>query len=159
MAELLPGPVETTPMPYVGPVGVAIPGPPGPGSGVSPEVVAEAVAAYLLAHPPTVTVADATTLAKGVVQLAGDLGGTAEAPTVPGLTGKAASVHTHAPADVTGTAVVTNDPRLTDARTPLAHTQSSSTITDFTEAVQTSRRVHPLAPLIDQSFPLHSRRR
>lgn len=30
MAELLPGPVETTPMPYVGPVGVAAPGPQGP---------------------------------------------------------------------------------------------------------------------------------
>lgn len=29
MAELLPGPVETTPMPYVGPVGVAAPGPQG----------------------------------------------------------------------------------------------------------------------------------
>ena len=31
---------------------------------------------------------DATTAAKGVVQLAGDLGGTASAPTVPGLAGK-----------------------------------------------------------------------
>ncbi len=31
---------------------------------------------------------DATTLAKGIVQLAGDLGGTAASPTVPGLAGK-----------------------------------------------------------------------
>lgn len=32
---------------------------------------------------------DATTLSKGIIQLAGDLGGTAAVPTVPGLTGKA----------------------------------------------------------------------
>lgn len=37
----------------------------------------------------TLTVADATGAAKGVVQLAGDLAGTAAAPTVPGLAGKA----------------------------------------------------------------------
>ena len=45
---------------------------------------------------------DATTTAKGSVQLAGDLAGTAAAPTVPGLAGKAPTVHTHAQADVTG---------------------------------------------------------
>lgn len=49
----------------------------------------------------TLTVADATTGAVGVVQLAGDLGGTATSPTVPGLAGKAAAVHTHAESDVT----------------------------------------------------------
>lgn len=43
---------------------------------------------------------DATTGAKGVVQLAGDLGGTAAAPTVPGLAGKAAAVHTHTAANI-----------------------------------------------------------
>lgn len=36
------------------------------------------------------TVSDATTGSKGIVQLAGDLSGTAAAPTVPGLAGKAA---------------------------------------------------------------------
>jgi len=41
------------------------------------------------------TVADATTTAKGIVQLAGDLAGTAAAPTVPGLAGKAAAAHGH----------------------------------------------------------------
>ena len=45
---------------------------------------------------------DATTTAKGSIQLAGDLAGTAAAPTVPGLAGKAPTVHTHAQADVTG---------------------------------------------------------
>lgn len=38
---------------------------------------------------------DATTTVKGIVRLAGDLGGTAASPTVPGLAGKAATVHTH----------------------------------------------------------------
>jgi len=49
----------------------------------------------------TLTVSGATTGAVGVVQLAGDLAGTATAPTVPGLAGKAAAVHTHAESDVT----------------------------------------------------------
>jgi hypothetical protein len=40
------------------------------------------------------TAADATTISKGIIQLAGDLGGTASAPTVPGLTGKAATATT-----------------------------------------------------------------
>ena len=65
----------------------------------------------LEAAPPG-SAPDATTTSKGVVQLAGDLGGTAAAPTVPGLAGKAATVHTHPAADisdstVTGRAVVT----------------------------------------------------
>jgi hypothetical protein len=41
-------------------------------------------------HVPAAQLPDATTLAKGVVQLAGDLAGTAAAPTVPGLAGKVA---------------------------------------------------------------------
>jgi hypothetical protein len=47
--------------------------------------------------------ADATTTTKGVVQLAGDLGGTAAAPTVPGLAGKANTAHTHPVGDLTAT--------------------------------------------------------
>ncbi|AIT62187.1 hypothetical protein [Corynebacterium doosanense] len=47
-------------------------------------------------------VADATTTAKGKVKLAGDLAGTADAPTVPALAGKANTGHTHPRADVTG---------------------------------------------------------
>lgn len=52
--------------------------------------------------PPAGSTPDATTTSKGVVQLAGDLGGTADAPTVPGLAGKANTSHTHAIADTTG---------------------------------------------------------
>ena len=47
-------------------------------------------------------VADASTTMKGKVQLAGDLSGTADAPTVPGLAGKADTDHTHEVADVSG---------------------------------------------------------
>lgn len=38
--------------------------------------------------------------------------------------GNVPASHVHAPADVTGTAVIDNDVRLTDARTPTAHTNS-----------------------------------
>ena len=47
-------------------------------------------------------VPDATDSNKGKIKLAGDLAGTADSPTVPGLAGKADTVHTHAAADVTG---------------------------------------------------------
>ena len=43
---------------------------------------------------------DATTGSKGIVQLAGDLAGTAALPTVPGLAGKANTSHTHAASDI-----------------------------------------------------------
>ena len=43
------------------------------------------------------------------------------------LAGKAATEHEHAPGDVTGTAVVTSDARLSDARTPTAHKTSHAT--------------------------------
>lgn len=57
-----------------------------------------AVNEYLTANPPS---ADATTLTKGIVKLDGDLGGTADAPTVPGLADKADADHTHVLADIT----------------------------------------------------------
>ncbi len=60
------------------------------------------------------TVSDATSTSKGVVQLAGDLGGTAASPTVPGLANK----------------VNTNDSRLTDMRTPTDNTVSTNKIVD-----------------------------
>jgi len=47
-----------------------------------------AVKTYVDAAVASVTVADATTTTKGIVQLAGDLSGTASAPTVPGLANK-----------------------------------------------------------------------
>lgn len=56
---------------------------------------------FALSATPTGT-PDATTATKGKLQLAGDLAGTASAPTVPGLSGKANTVHTHTESDVAG---------------------------------------------------------
>ena len=47
-------------------------------------------------------VPDASTTMKGKLRLSGDLAGTADNPTVPGLATKADTSHTHAVADVTG---------------------------------------------------------
>ena len=44
----------------------------------------------------------ATEQAPGAIRLSGDLGGTAQAPTVPGLAGKADAVHTHSSSQVDG---------------------------------------------------------
>ena len=44
----------------------------------------------------------ATASAPGGIRLAGDLGGTSQAPTVPGLAGKADAVHTHTIEQVDG---------------------------------------------------------
>jgi hypothetical protein len=43
------------------------------------------------------------------------------------IAGKAAASHAHAPGDVTGTAVVTADSRLSDARTPTVHDSAAHT--------------------------------
>jgi hypothetical protein len=47
-----------------------------------------AVKSYIDSQITTVTVSDASTTSKGKIQLGGDLGGTADAPTVPGLANK-----------------------------------------------------------------------
>ena len=52
-----------------------------------------------------------------------------------GLAGKADASHTHAPEDITGTAVVTTDPRLSDARTPTAHAHPISDVTGLQTAL------------------------
>ena len=56
-------------------------------------------------------VSSATTTALGVIQLAGDLAGTAAAPTVPGLAGKLSST----------------DPSVNNSRTPTLHATSHAT--------------------------------
>lgn len=45
-----------------------------------------------------------------------------------GFAAGTAGPHTHSPSEITGTAVVTNDARLSDARTPTTHNQDASTI-------------------------------
>ena len=66
-------------------------------AGTDPAEIAAAVEDYLAANPP---VSDATAIAKGALRLAGDLGGTADAPTVPGLADKADADHDHTAADI-----------------------------------------------------------
>jgi len=94
------------------------------------------------------TVPDATSSVKGLVQLTGDLGGTAATPTVPGLANKAddsAVVHTSGSETITGTknftgtlqaggaaVVVTSDSRLSDQRTPSDNSVTSAKIVDGT---------------------------
>lgn len=59
---------------------------------------------------------DATASTKGVIQLTGDLGGTAASPTVPGLAGKANTSHTHTKSQITD----------------FSHTHTLANITDVT---------------------------
>jgi len=89
---------------------------------------------------------DASASVKGVVQLAGDLSGTASAPTVPGLAAKANTADVVALAGaqtVTGAknftgglqsagaaVVTTGDARLTDARTPIDTSVTTAKIAD-----------------------------
>lgn len=99
--------------------------------------VDQAVADYMAANP----VPDADASTKGLVQLAGDLSGTAEAPTVPALANKSDVGHTHDDRYFTETEadaryVLEGDTRLSDARTPVVHTHTSTEITDFVEAAQ-----------------------
>lgn len=64
-------------------------------------------------------VPDATDASKGKIKLAGDLAGTADSPTVPGLAGKANVSHTHAAGDVAGLpAALTKLDAATYAATP-----------------------------------------
>ncbi|MGV9001361.1 MAG: hypothetical protein ACOH18_00170 [Candidatus Saccharimonadaceae bacterium] len=53
------------------------------------------------------TVPDANGSTKGLIQLAGDISGTASSPTVPGLAGKADTAHVHSATDITSGTVST----------------------------------------------------
>jgi uncharacterized protein (TIGR02145 family) len=58
-------------------------------SDVTTALAAKADNSFVVSQIASATIADANTSTKGKIQLAGDLGGTASAPTVPGLTLKA----------------------------------------------------------------------
>lgn len=90
-------------------------------------------------------VADASGITKGLVQLTGDLGGTASSPTVPGLASKANTSHVHAITDISnlqttldGKQVAGSYVATTDLTSGLAgksdatHTHTISQISDST---------------------------
>jgi hypothetical protein len=88
---------------------------------------------------------------KGIDYFDGAVGptGTVGSPGSPGTTTWAGitdkpstftpTTHAHSPADVTGTAVVTNDARLSDARTPITHSHAPSEITGTAVVTADSR--------------------
>jgi hypothetical protein len=82
------------------------------------------------ATPIALTTAQAKTL---LAIAAGDVSGLGTAATS-ASTDFATASHTHAPADITGTAVITSDARLSDARTPTAHNHDASDINAGTVA-------------------------
>lgn len=96
------------------------------------------------------SVADATTGAKGIVQLAGDLGGTAAAPTVPGLAGKANTSHTHAISDVTNLQTALNAKADTSALASKADVSALASKAD-TSALAAKADVSALAGKADLS--------
>jgi hypothetical protein len=89
---------------------------------------------------------DATTTSRGVIQLAGDLSGTAASPTVPGLAAKATDstvVHLAGTETITGdknftgaltkggqAVILANDTRLTDTRTPTDNSVATTKLQD-----------------------------
>lgn len=69
------------------------------------------------------------------------------------LGGKAATSHAHAPGDVTGTAVITNDSRLSDARTPLTHSHVAGDVTGTAVVTNDSRLSDARTPLTHSHNP------
>jgi len=57
------------------------------------------------------------------------------------LAGKSATTHSHAPTDVTGTAVITNDSRLSDARTPTTHDNTKHSVAYITTSDETGTTI------------------
>ena len=112
---------------------------------------------------------DATTTSKGIVQLAGDLGGTASSPTVPGLTAKANDstvVHKATAETITGTKdftggitingssiVVSGDSRLSDSRTPTPHGASHEALGSDPVNLSQSQVTDLITDLADKETP------
>lgn len=91
-------------------------------------------------------VPDATADVKGKLRLAGDLGGTADSPTVPGLSAKAEKVHTHAVGDVDGLQAAL------DGKANASHTHSQADIAGLPAALEgkaNTSHTHTLADIAD----------
>lgn len=90
------------------------------------------------------TLTDASASAKGVVQLTGDLGGTAASPTVPGLANKANTSHTHAATDIaSGTLNISRIPTGSTASTVSlgnhTHTAATTSVDGFMAAADKTK--------------------
>jgi hypothetical protein len=83
LADLSPGQSPTVPAFYI------MVGEKGAANGVAPLDATGQISADYLANAAAGSVPDATSIAKGKLKLTGDLGGTADLPTVPGLANKA----------------------------------------------------------------------
>lgn len=94
-----------------------------PNAQVSSDWNASSGAAQILNKPTIPTLVDATNTAKGVIQLGGDLGGTAAIPTVPGLAGKANQ------SDLTALITTVSGKANTSSLAPIATTGSYSDLT------------------------------
>lgn len=88
-----------------------------------------AVSAANAAEAAGTGIPNATVDSKGGIKLAGHLGGTWDAPTVPGLADKAATSHTHAQADVTGLTAAL------DGKAAASHTHAQSDVAGLSSAL------------------------
>jgi hypothetical protein len=68
-------------------------------------------------------------------------------PSTPALAGAAAATHAHAAADVTGTAVLDNDARLTNARAPTTHSHAAADVTGTAVVTADARLSDSRTPL------------
>lgn len=78
------------------------------------------------ATPATITVNDAGATTKGIVQLSGDLGGTASSPTVPGLAEKADSTAVYTKAEVNSSLSTKADTSSLSSYVPIAQIGEAS---------------------------------
>lgn len=113
--------VVNTPVPVVGIQGPQ--GEPGPQGEQGPQ------------GPSGAGAEDATAAVKGVLRLTGDLGGTADAPTVPGLADKAPAVHSHVIADVAGLQAALDGKQPAGSYAAAAHTHTIANVTGLQTAL------------------------
>lgn len=109
--------------------------------------------------PDTASVADATATSKGVVQLAGDLGGTAAAPTVPGLAAKAndsAVVHNSGIETIAGTKTF-SAPVVIAAPTAADHATTKNYVDTGLGAKANTTHAHAIADVTNLQTSLNSK--
>lgn len=109
--------------------------------------------------PDTASVADATATSKGAVQLAGDLGGTAAAPTVPGLAAKAndtAVVHNSGIETIAGTKTFSS-PVVIAAPTAADHAATKNYVDTGLGGKANTTHAHAIADVTNLQTALNSK--